>query len=123
MPESKKDLVKQELGDLQLMDDVLACMVAKRGLEGIYPNTNKLADINIWKILNETTDQFFQIIDKFYVFGMERLYFELGNYTIIIAPIDQTFSLLTVSPSLANMGLLDIEIENTKNNIKKIINL
>jgi hypothetical protein len=34
--------------------------------------------------------------------------------------VSQTFSLLVIIPSLANMGLIDVEVENTKRKIKTI---
>lgn len=118
---SKQDLVLKELNDLLRLEDVLACMLATKGLQGIVPQNIKVTDVNLWKLLHNTTDEFFDIINKFYDYGMERLYFELGQYTIIIAPISQTFGLVVIIPSLANMGLLDVEIENTKRKIKKIV--
>jgi len=118
---SRQDLVLKELQDLLQLEDVLACMLATKGLQGIVPQNIKVTDVNLWKLLHNTTDEFFDIINRFYDYGLERLYFELGNYTVIIAPISQSFSLVAIIPSLANMGLLDVEIENTKRKIKGII--
>lgn len=113
----KREEILKELEDLLKMEDVLACMVAKKGLEGIVPKNSKIKDVNLWRLLKETTDSVFDLIDKFYPYGLDRLYFELGEYTIIIATISRSFGLIVVIPSLANMGLLDVEIENTKRKI------
>ena len=117
----KREEILQILEDLLRMEDVLACMLAKKGLEGIVPSKMKIHDFNLWQLINKATGQIFDLIEKFYVYKLERFYFELGDNTIIIAPVSQEFSLIVVIPSLANMGLLDVEIENTKRKIKGII--
>ncbi len=117
----KKEEVLAVLGDLLKMDDVLACMLAKKGLGGVIPEGLKVKDVNLWNRVKETTNQIFPIIENFFVYKIDRLNFELGDYTIIFAPISQTFSLLVIIPSLANMGLIDVEVENTKRKVKIII--
>ncbi len=117
----KKEEVLVVLGDLLKMDDVLACMLAKQGLGGVIPEGLKVKDVNLWNLVKSTTNEIFPIINKFYLYKIDRLYFELGEYTIIFAPISQTFSLLVIIPSLANMGLIDVEVENTKRKVKMII--
>ncbi len=105
------------LGDLLKLDDVLACMVVKKGLDGIYPSGIKIKNIDLWRLVNETTDEMFDIIQKFFKYGLQRLNLELGNYTIVIVPINETTGLVVIINSLANFGLLDVEIENTKRKI------
>lgn len=117
----KQEDILRILNDLLQSDDVLACMLATKGLQGLVPKNIKVTDVNFWKLLHNTTDEFFKIINSFYDYGLERLYFELGKYTIIIAPISQSFSLIVVIPSLANMGLVDVEIENSKRKIKEVV--
>jgi len=117
----KKEEVLIVLGDLLKMDDVLACMLAKQGLGGVTPEGLKVKDVNLWNLVKSTTNEIFPIIDKFFIYKIDRLYFELGEYTIIFAPISQTFSLLVIIPSLANMGLIDVEVENTKRKVKLIV--
>ena len=117
----KQELVLKELNSLLEMEDVLACMLATKGLQGIVPQRVKVTDVNLWKLLHNTTSEFFGIINRFYDYGLERLYFELGDYTVIIAPISQAFSLLVLTPRLANIGLLNLEIENARSKIKKIV--
>jgi len=113
--------VMQLLQDLLRMEDVLACMLARKGLEGIIPENIKVKDIDLWNLIRKTTDQVFDLVGEFYDYGLSRLYFELGDYTIIMAPIASDFSLVVIIPSLANMGLLDVEIENTKRKIKAMV--
>jgi len=118
---SSRDEAIKILDDLLRMEDVLACMIAKKGLEGIVPSNMKVKDVDLWQLISKTTDNFFDLIGHFYIYGLSRIYFELGKYTIIIAPISETFSLVVIIPSLANMGLLDVEIENTKRKIEHIV--
>ncbi len=117
----KRNEIMVVLNDLLRMEDVLACMLAKKGLDGIVPKTMKVKNVNLWSLISKTTNTIFDLIDRFYDYGLDRLYFELGEYTVVIATVDRTFSLVVVIPSLANMGLLDVEIENSKRKIKEII--
>jgi hypothetical protein len=117
----KKEEVLFVLNDLLKLDDVLACMLAKQGLGGVVPDALKVKDVNLWNLVKNTTNDIFPIINKFFIYKIDRLYFELGDYTIIFAPISQTFSLLVIIPSLANMGLIDVEVENTKRKIQAIL--
>ena len=95
-------------------DDVLACMLAKKGLDGLIPNHVKIKDVQLWELLKDSTDKMFPIIEKFFDYGLDRLVFELGDYNVVLVPLNQEISLLVVMNSLANFGLMDVEIENTK---------
>jgi len=106
--------IVQLLDKLLVFEDILACMVVKKGLDGIVPSKVRIKNIDLWRLVHQTTDDVFDLIDKFYSYGVGRINLELGEYNIIIAPISRTVSLLVLTPSLANVGLLDVEIENTK---------
>jgi len=117
----KKEDALVVLNDLLQLDDVLACMLARKDLGGVVPDKMKLKDTSFWNIVKESTGQVFPIIEKFFLYKVERINLELGEYMIIFAPITQTYSLMAIIPSLANMGLIDVEIENTKRKIKVIL--
>lgn len=117
----KKEDALVVLNDLLRLDDVLACMLARKDLGGVVPDKMKLKDTSFWNIVKESTGQVFPIIEKFYLYKVERINLELGEYMIIFAPVTQTYSLMVIIPSLANMGLIDVEIENTKRKIKVIL--
>ncbi len=117
----KKEDALIVLNDLLQLDDVLACMLARKDLGGVVPDKMKLKDTSFWNIVKESTAQVFPIIEKFYLYKVERINLELGEYMIIFAPVTQTYSLMVIIPSLANMGLIDVEIENTKRKIKVIL--
>lgn len=101
-------------------EDVLACMLANRGLGGLTPPGQKITNVNLLKLIRDTTNQLFDVMDRFYDYKLDRLNIELGSYTIIIAPVSRGLGLVVVVPLVANVGLLDIEIENARNHIKSI---
>lgn len=117
----KKEEVLLILDDLLRLEDVLACMLARKDLGGVVPEKLKLKDTSFWGVVKDSTNQIFPIIEKFFLYKVERINFELGEYVIIFAPVNQTYSLMVIIPSLSNMGLIDVEVENTKINIKKIL--
>lgn len=118
---TKTDLVMEELQNLLRLDDVLACMLAKKGLGGVVPQNQKIKNVGLFKLILDTTNDLFDTLNKFYDYGVDRLNMELKEYTIIIAPISREFGLVVVVPSLANAGLLDVEIENSRTKINNIL--
>lgn len=118
----KKEEVLVVLDDLLRLDDVLACMLARKDLGGVTPSNIKLKDVKFWNIVKESTSQIFPIIERFFLYKVERLNFELDEYVIIFAPINQTYSLIVIIPALSNMGLIDVEVENTKRKVQTILN-
>jgi hypothetical protein len=110
--------------DLMPLEDIHACMVAQKGLEGIVPFTEefKTEITPIWEILKNTMDEFFQIIRKYGEYGLDKVYFELGDYDVMffILPGSDT-ALVAIIPALANRGLLEVELENARRQITKIL--
>ena len=120
---ANKEIEEILKNNLLKLDDVYACMVARRGFEGIVlieeskdPELKK-----VWESLEKTMDQFFSIIKEYSVYGLDKIYFELGKYNVIFFILPETdTALVTLIPSLANRGLLEVEMENTR---EKIINI
>lgn len=113
--------MKKILDDLQRLDDVQACMLAKRHAGIITPEKKiKLKNMTLWKLINDTTDKFFEIANFFYQYGLSKIYFEIGELEIILSLIEPDVGLLVVIPSLANKGLLEVEIENAKRAIAQL---
>ncbi|MBD3387464.1 MAG: hypothetical protein GF414_00825 [Candidatus Altiarchaeales archaeon] len=110
--------------DLMPLEDIHACMVARRGLEGILPLTEEFKQeiTGIWEILKNTMDEFFTIIAQYSEFGLDKAYFELGDYDVMffILPSSDT-ALVAIVPALANRGLLEVELENARRAIIKIV--
>jgi hypothetical protein len=111
--------------DLMQLEDIRACMVAQKGFEGIMaPLTDSFKSeiMPIWEILKNTMDEFFDIIKKYGELGLDKVYFELGDYDVMffILPSSDT-ALVAIIPALANRGLLEVELENARRRIIKIL--
>lgn len=120
---SKEQKILDVLEDLLREEDILAVMAAKKGLEGVMPPADKfkIKDMGIWATLEKTMDEFFDIIARYSEYNLNKVYFELGNYDVIFFILVEDFALVSVVPALANRGLLEVEMENARRNILKII--
>ena len=67
-------------------------------------------------------DEFFDVIEKYSEYGLDKIYFELGKYDVMffILPGSDT-ALVSIIPALANRGLLEVEMENARRKIIDII--
>ncbi|MDD5317743.1 MAG: hypothetical protein PHF51_03330 [Candidatus ainarchaeum sp.] len=111
------------LDDLLKEDDVLVAMLARKGFQGTYdPTKFKLQDVRIWSALQSTMNEFFDIIEKFAGTGLDKVYFELGEYEAMFFIINQMdVALIVIIPALANKGLLEVEVENARRSITRMI--
>lgn len=122
---SKEDQILRVLDeDLQPLEDIHACMVVRKRLEGIVPITEdfKHEIVEIWEILKKTMDDLFDVVSHYSRFGLDKIYFELGRYDVMffILPGTDT-ALVAIVPALANRGLLEVEMENARRKIIDII--
>jgi predicted regulator of Ras-like GTPase activity (Roadblock/LC7/MglB family) len=118
----RNEEIRAVLEDLLKMEDVQACLLTGRQTGTITPGSGtKLKKLVLWKLIMDSSHKFFPVIEDFYVYGLKRLYFELGDYEVIMSFLDQFTALLVVIPSLVNRGLVEVEIENSKRAIKEII--
>ncbi len=127
--ESKKDLIETLLReDLLRLEDIHAVMVAAKNLEGgIGPIVQKEYESQlkgIWDALEKTMNEFFRVIEHYSEYGLDKIYFELGEYDVIffIFP-DTDTALVAIVPALANRGLLEVELENARRRILDIMNM
>jgi len=120
---SQKEEILQVLEDLLKEEDILATMVARKGFEGYSPSSSKfkLKNIGVWNALQNTMSDFFVIIRKFSAQGLDKVYFELGDYEVIFFIIHSDMAVVSIIPALANKGLLEVEMENARRDIKKIL--
>jgi hypothetical protein len=119
------EILKVLQEDLLQLEDIHACMVAQKGMEGIIPPLSdkfKKEITPIWEILQKTMDDFLDIIGRYSEFGLEKVYFELGEYDVMffILPGSNN-ALVAIVPALANRGLLEVELENARRRIIKIL--
>lgn len=110
--------------DLLRLEDIHACMVARKHLEGIVsiqPEYEKEIS-GVWDALEKTMDEFFDIIGHYSQYGLDKIYFELGRYDVIFFILPETdTALVSIVPALANRGLLEVEMENARRKIMGII--
>lgn len=123
--DSKEERILKILNeDLLRLEDIHACMVARKNLEGIVPITEEFKKeiIGIWEVLKDTMDEFFRIIERYSEYGLDKIYFELGEFDVMffILPGSDT-ALVAIVPALANRGLLEVEMENARRKIIEII--
>lgn len=121
---AQDEILKVLQEDLLQLEDIHACMVAQKGLQGIMPpmTDNFKSEITpIWEILQRTMDDFFGIIKIYGEFGLDKVYFELGDYEVIffILPSSDN-ALVAIVPSSANRGFVMVELERAR---KRIISL
>lgn len=123
MPGSDKEMLAV-LEDLLREEDILATMLARKGFEGVSPKPDKfkLNDVRVWGALQTTMGDFFDIIAKFYAMGLDKIYFELGEYEVVffILP-NRDIALVAVIPAFSNKGLIEVELENARRAIMKIL--
>jgi hypothetical protein len=123
--DSKEQEILKVLKDLLSLDDILACMVARKGMEGVVPTSDnfKIKDVGVWQVLQKTMDEFFDIIDAYSKYGLDKVYFELGEYDAMFYILPNTnVAVVAVVPALANRGLLEVELENSRIKILSAIN-
>ncbi|MEM3555613.1 MAG: hypothetical protein QXF56_02760 [Candidatus Micrarchaeia archaeon] len=119
MPETMESV----LDDLLKEEDILAVMLARKNEVSIRPSPDKfkLKNPAIFNILQSTMDEFFTVIEKFSEQGLDKVYFELGDYEVMFFLISGGTALVAIIPALANKGLLEVEMENARRAIKKMI--
>jgi predicted regulator of Ras-like GTPase activity (Roadblock/LC7/MglB family) len=122
----KDDPIARVLDNLLKLDDILACMVARRNMisvmpsgEGFKPEVN-----NIWDSIHRAMDDVFGVISAYSQIGLGEMEFRLQNYEVLFYVFPDTENaLVAIVPALANKGLLEVEMENARREIIKIMNL
>ena len=111
------------LEDLLKEEDVLASVVAISSGGTVSPTADKfkIKNIAFWGMVNNTMNEAFSIFGRFQPYGIDKMYFELGDYEIVFFQIDAKTILVCAIPALANKGLLEVEIENARREIKGIL--
>ncbi|MEM0467423.1 MAG: hypothetical protein QXX20_07525 [Candidatus Thermoplasmatota archaeon] len=121
----KDDPIARVLDDLLKFDDILACMVGRRGMiDSVLPSrgTNgfKPEVYELWDIVKRVLDAQLDIISQFP--GHGKLSHSVMDYEVLFYVIPDTDSaLVAIVPALANKGLIDVEMERAKQKIKKIM--
>ena len=111
------------LEDLLKEEDVLAIMLARKNEISVSPPPDKfkLKNPSIFSLLQSTMNEFFIVIEKFSSQGLDKIYFELGEYELMFFLIGGDTALVSIIPALANKGLLEVEMENARLKIRELI--
>ena len=120
------DPVAKVLDDLLKNDDILACMVARQNMISVMPsdgdNSFKPAVHEIWDIIHRAMDDVFTVIRSYSEAGLGEMEFRLQDYEVLFYVFHETDNaLVAIVPTLSNKGLIEVEIENARREIKNIM--
>ena len=112
------------LHDLLKLDDVLGCMVARQNMISVMPDQSNFDPqvMEIWDIIKRAMDDVFGVIREYSQAGLDVMDFRLQDYEVLfyIFP-DTENALVAIIPGLANKGLIDVEMENSRREILKLM--
>jgi len=120
----KDDPIAMVLDDLLKLDDIFACMVARRNMISVMPSGDSFkSEVHqIWDIIHRAMDDVFGVIGAYSPTGLGEMEFRLQDYEVLFYVFPDTESaLVAIVPALANKGLLEVEMENARREILKIM--
>ena len=120
------DPISNVLDDLLKLDDIYACMVARQNMISVMPSDDTTSfnpQINqVWDILHRAMDDVFSVIRGYSQAGLAEMEFRLQDYEALFYVFPDTENaLVAIIPALANKGLLEVEMENSRREILKIM--
>jgi len=118
----RDDPIAEALDDLLKLDDIHACMVARQSMISVMPSDDTASfksEINeIWDIIRRAMDDVFNVIREYSQAGLNEMEFRLQDYEALFYVFPDTENaLVAIIPSLANKGLIEVEMENTRREI------
>ena len=120
----REDPIALVLDDLLKLDDILACMVARRNMISVMPSSDgfKGGVDQIWDIIHRAMDDVFGVIRDYSQTGLGEMEFRMQDFEVLfyIFP-DTENALVAIIPALANKGLIEVEMENARREILKIM--
>lgn len=120
------DPIAEVLDDLLNYDEILACMVARQNMISVMPSDGTDSfkpEVNqIWDILHRAMDDVFNVIRGYSQAGLGEMEFRLQEYEALfyIFP-DTENALVAIVPALSNKGLIEVELENARRKILKLM--
>jgi len=121
----RDDPIAHVLDDLMRLDDIFACVVARRNMISVMPSSEGFKpEVNqIWDVIKRAMDDVFTVIGEYSSAGLSEMEFRLQDYEVLFYVFPDTENaLVAIVPALANKGLLEVEIENARREILKIMN-
>ena len=121
-----EDPIAMVLDDLLKLDDILACMVARQNMISVMPSDGTDSfkpEINqIWDIIHRAMEGVFSVIREYSQAGLSEMEFRLQDYEALFYVFPDTENaLVAIIPTLANKGLLEVEMENARREILKVM--
>jgi len=120
------DPIAKVLDNLLKLDDILACMVARQNMISVMPsddNSSFKPEINnVWDIIHRAMDDVFSVIREYSQAGLAEMEFQMQDFEAIFFVFPDTENaLVAIVPALANKGLIEVEMENARREILKIM--
>ena len=119
----QKDPYLNVLEDLLKLDDILACMVARQNMISVMPDQGLFDPkiMELWDVIKRAMDDVFVVIREYSQAGLAEIEFRLQDYEVLFYILPDTENaLVAIIPALANKGLLEVEMENTRRDIIKL---
>lgn len=115
--------ISKVLDGLLKHDDIITCMVARQNMISVMPSDRtdsfKPEISQIWNTVKQTMDAQFGVIMQFP--GYNTLTYRFMDYEVIMYVLpDAKNALVAITPTLANKGVITIEMENAR---REIINI
>ncbi len=122
----RDDPIAKILDDLLKLDDILACMVARQNMISVMPSDDddnfKPEIHDVWDIIHRAMDDVFHVIGEYSQAGLDEMEFQLQDYEALFYVFPDTENaLVAIIPALANKGLIEVELENARREIIKIM--
>ena len=122
----RDDPIAKVLDDLLKLDDIFACMVARQNMISVMPSDDndsfKPEVHGIWDIIHRAMDSVFSVIREYSQAGLTEMEFQMQDYEALFFVFPDTENaLVAIIPALSNKGLLEVEMENARREILKII--
>ena len=106
----RDDPIATVLDDLLRLDDILACVVARRNMISVMPSSQEFKpEVNqIWDVIKRAMDDVFTVIGEYSGAGLSEMEFRLQDYEVLFYVFPDTENaLVAIVPALANKGLLE----------------
>ena len=122
----RDDPIAKVLDDLLKLDDILACMVARQNMISVMPSDDndsfKPEVRGVWDIIHRAMNDVFSVIREYSQAGLAEMEFEMQDYEALFFVFPDTENaLVAIVPALANKGLIEVEMENARREILKIM--
>ena len=111
------------LSDLRKLDDIFDTYVVtssgnRYSVPGLAP---RIQNLGLLTLLNSTMLTVLGLLNRLFVYKAERVVLELQDLLVLVYAINANTALVCVVPNLANVGLLEVEIENSRRLLKEIL--